>query len=96
MCKEAHDFRAQMKALFIFTRLVNCFRTRFFFITSFAFRNINSRLFLKPILYPMKKIFRFALIIATVAFLFSACSTTRRKNRCNTCPKWDDHISVQK
>lgn len=41
---------------------------------------------------------RFRLILPLVGLvsllILQGCSSSRRKNRCNTCPKWEDRLEV--
>jgi hypothetical protein len=39
------------------------------------------------------RIVGFVLLLIGVSIL-SSCSLFRKKNRCNTCPKWEDHIEL--
>jgi hypothetical protein len=43
----------------------------------------------------MKKNIQLIVLVSFLALTLASCSTTRRKNRCNTCPTWDDKIELR-
>lgn len=42
----------------------------------------------------MEKRLRIFLVLLVGAMIFSSCSLFRKKNKCMSCPTWNDHIEL--